>query len=130
MDKLFEEVMLSNAVDDESRFRRLIDEAITTDTVSNFPRYVNEPTKSRTRRLQRAQKEAAEAKEHLEQTQAKANKKKGDPSDTGSLAAIIQQRQQERGKTFLDDLEAKYAAPKKSKAKTDIERRPSKRTRR
>lgn len=106
MDALFEEIMLSNVLDDEERFKQIIDEEIREKRVEAFDAYVKDSKAKRTKRVKEAKKEAKEA-------EAEA-KKLGLKKDGGmdSLTALIQQRQKDRAGTFFDDLEAKYA-PKK-----------------
>ncbi|KAL9103587.1 MAG: hypothetical protein Q9163_001389 [Psora crenata] len=116
MNKIFEEVMLSNPVDDEERFRALIDDNIKTGKVDAYDNYQLETQVARKRRRQRAEKEAKEAEEHMRRLDDKGKGKKsagkGKENEIGNLAAMIQQRQQGRAaKNFLNDLEAKYAAP-------------------
>ena len=116
MNKLFAEVMMSNPIDDEDRFKTLIDDNIKAGTVEAYDNYLRETASSKKKRRQRAEREAKEAEEHLQdlKNEGKGRKspKKENEKGMGDLAALIQQRQQGRAKNFLDDLEAKYAAPK------------------
>ena len=116
MNKLFAEVMLSNPLHDEERFRSLIDNAINTGKVKPFDKYLQETANSKKKRRQRAEREAKEAEEHMQHLEKEGKGKKsagkGRENGVNDLAAMIQQRQQGRAKNFLDDLEAKYAAPK------------------
>jgi DnaJ family protein C protein 9 len=117
MAKIYEEVMLSDMIEDEDRFRTIIDQAIKDDEVEAFPKYTEESESARRKRIQRAQKqkdeEAVEAAELEQELKEKADKKKTKKtkgtSSTADLAALIQQRQQGRGEDFLANLEAKYA---------------------
>ena len=125
MDALFEEVMLSNPLEDEERFRKIIDEEIAAKRVEGYPAYVKESKAKRKRRVTEAQKEAQEAMEMAEElgvkdklfggdgtsggsSSSKKKGKKGEP-DMSGLTALIQQRQKDRQDTFFDQLEAKYA---------------------
>ena len=129
MDALFEEVMLSNPLDDEKRFREIIDEEIAAKRVEGYPAYVKESKAKRKKRVTEAKKEAQEAMDMAEElgvkeklfggdgtSGASPSKKKGKKAeeDLGGLAALIQQRQKSRQDTFFDSLEAKYA-PKSKK---------------
>ena len=122
MDALFEEVMLSNPLDDEERFRAMIDEEIKERRVEAYDEYVKESKAKRKKRVNEAKKEAKEAMEMAEElgvkdklfANGKAGGKRGKKGeeDISGLTALIQGRQKERAKDFLADLEAKYA-PKK-----------------
>ena len=139
MDALFEEVMLSNPIDDEARFREIIDEEITAKRVEGYPAYVKESKAKRKKRVTEARREAEEAMEMAEELgvkeklfgmdgtngRSKSEKKgaKGE-EDLGGLTALIQQRQKDRSDTFFADLEAKYA-PKTKKGATGKNKRNS-----
>ncbi|KAL1652343.1 hypothetical protein SLS58_000470 [Diplodia intermedia] len=119
MNKMYEVVMLSNPVEDEDRFRAILDAAIADGTVPAHKKYTEEPERSRRKRMKNVNKEAKEADDAAkEMAGTKKNKKKaqGD-GDLGDLAALIQQRQKKgRSESFLDQLEAKYA-PDSNKGK-------------
>ncbi|KAK6536176.1 hypothetical protein TWF281_000422 [Arthrobotrys megalospora] len=63
MDKLFENVMLSDPLADEDRFRKIIDAAIKAGEVEGYTAYVNETKKSKQARKKNAEKESKEAME-------------------------------------------------------------------
>ncbi|CAG8976074.1 hypothetical protein HYALB_00002352 [Hymenoscyphus albidus] len=123
---IYETVMLSNPLEDEERFREIIDKAIAEKDVEAYTAYTKETAKQKESRMKKARKEAEEAMEYAkelddeEQVSGKTNdsnskKKKGGQDD---LAALIQQRQAGRGAAFLESLEAKYVKEnKKSKGK-------------
>lgn len=124
MDKLYNEVMLSDVLEDDDRFRAIIDAAIASGEVEALSGYTGETEKKRKARTARAEKkkvkdakEAEEAQRELEESgpagkaSAKTSKKKG-AAGGGDLAALIQARQQSRTgaqESFFDRLEAKYA---------------------
>lgn len=129
MRKLYEEVMLSDMVEDEDRFREIIDAAIDADEVKAWPKYTQESESARRRRIAdaKAQRdgEAEEAEEAKDELDKKKQKKSGKSADAdggmGDLAALIQSRQKARAGGaggFLDHLEAKYA-PKGKKGGRD-----------
>ncbi|EWC44782.1 hypothetical protein DRE_06420 [Drechslerella stenobrocha 248] len=64
MDHLFERVMLSDPIADETRFRVIIDAAIEAGEVQAHPAYVNETKKARQKRRKNAEKESKEAEEY------------------------------------------------------------------
>ncbi|KAJ6787910.1 hypothetical protein PWT90_01893 [Aphanocladium album] len=135
MDALFEHVILSSVVDDEERFREIIDHAIEDEDVPAFRAYTREPKLKRAARLKRARSEAAEAEDYAKELgvhdqifgDKKGGKKKGKAGSEDALAALIQKRQQDRSESFFDHLEAKYGAPSKGKKgkKRAVEEEPS-----
>ncbi|KAL8920104.1 MAG: hypothetical protein Q9208_006457 [Pyrenodesmia sp. 3 TL-2023] len=61
MAKVYEEVMLSNPLEDEDRFREVIHEAIEKGEVQAYDSYVKESKKSKDARMRKARKEAEDA---------------------------------------------------------------------
>lgn len=129
MDKIYETVMLSSVLEDDDRFRRIIDEAIESGDVPAFDAYVKESKKSKQARIKAARDEGQEAEEYAKELgvhdklfgkkdgKAKGKGKKDNSED--ALAALIKRRQEDRGASFLDSLAEKYGAkPKKSKKRT------------
>ncbi|QYS95661.1 Chaperone protein dnaJ 6 [Trichoderma simmonsii] len=128
MDQVYERVMLSDVVEDDKRFRKIIDEAIETGDVPSFPVYKKENKRKRAARAKAAKAEEAEAEElakelgvHDKIFGGKTKGKKGKGSSEDDLAALIQKRQQDRAGDFFSHLEEKYgaksAAGKKGKGK-------------
>ncbi|TID15108.1 Urea active transporter [Venturia nashicola] len=125
MDAIFEEVMLSSPLDDEDRFRKMIDEEINEKRVEAYEAYIKETKTKRKKRVAEAKKEAKEAEQMAEELgvkdklygNGKAGAKKGKKGeeDISGLAAIIQQRQKERSGNFLADMEVKFAPKKRGK---------------
>lgn len=120
MDRLYQDVMLSEVLEDDERFRAIIDKAIEDGEVEGYPKYTEESEKSKKSRVATARKrmakdakEAEKASEELA-VNGKSSKKSKD-AGMGDLAALIQQRQKGRADNFFDNLEAKYA-PKSKKA--------------
>ena len=128
LNTVFSQVMLSNPLHDEDRFRGYIDHAIEDGEVEAYDAYTKETQKQRDQRQARAKRDGKEAEEYAKKLGkydsifgdgAGKSNKKGSKKDEGpDLAELIQQRQKGRANTFLDDLEARYAAPKKSFAKS------------
>lgn len=130
--KVFEEVMCSDVLEDEERFREIIDAAIEGGEVEDFEAYSQESEKKRKARIASAkkkrgkeEKEASAAKEELEEAASSAKvlgkKKSGKKgkADESDLAALIQARQGARAGgmgRFMEGLEAKYG--KKGKKRT------------
>ena len=126
LDKVFQNVMLSNPLEDEERFRGYIDEAIQKGEVEGCDAYVNESEKTREKRMANAKKEAKMAEKEAETLKRKAaakGKKDTKLANDTDLAAMIQQRAKGRAETFLEDLEAKYAGKKGGKSKANGKKR-------
>merc|ERR1711915_859908 len=109
---ILDSVLLST-VEDEDRFRTVIDQFIKDKEVKKFKAYTSEDQKAKKARKRAAEKEAKEAEK------AKAEMGLDDSED--SLKNMILARQQSRGQqaaSFLDNLAAKYGGQeKKSKKK-------------
>lgn len=144
MDAVYEGVMLSNVLEDDERFRGIIDKAIEEGEVEGYKAYTKETKKRRNERLRAAKAEASEAQEYAKELgvhdelfgedggggpakgkKAKEGKKKKDDSED-ALAALIKRNQQTRA-GFLDSLEEKYAPQGKTKKgrKRRVEEEPS-----
>ncbi|KAF5972809.1 DnaJ like subfamily C member 9 [Fusarium bulbicola] len=125
MDALYERVILSDVLEDDERFREIIDTAIKSKKVPSFPAYTKETKKKRDGRAKQARAEATEAEDYAKELgvhdklfggDKKGKKKKGKGNSEDDLAALIQKRQQDRSESFLDHLAEKYGA-KESKGK-------------
>ncbi|PYI25119.1 DnaJ-domain-containing protein, partial [Aspergillus indologenus CBS 114.80] len=125
LDKVYESVLLCNVLDDDERFRAIIDRALAEGRAQKHKSYVEEPAKKRERRLKRAQKEAKEAEAlaaEVEEKQSiktgrggkKSTKTKNDGDN--ELLKLIQQRQAARGEAFFDRLEQQYGQPGRKRA--------------
>ncbi|KAK8069043.1 DnaJ domain-containing protein [Apiospora phragmitis] len=144
MDQIYESVMLSNVLEDDARFRAIINEAIKSKDVPAFKAYTKETKKSKEARVKAAKGEANEAEEYAKElgihdklfgsgkgsgsgsgsTAKKGKKGKKDASED-ALAALIRKNQQsreERQDNFFAGLEAKWAGgSKKGKKRTHDE---------
>lgn len=113
--------MLSNPLEDEDRYRAIIDVAIENGDANAHKAYTDETPKQKESRMKQARKAGKEA-EALAKKLGVHEKifggGKGGKKESGedALAALIQKRQAGRG-SFFDHLEAKYAEPKKSRGK-------------
>lgn len=126
MDRIYEGIIFSNVVDDDDRFRGYIDHAIAHEQVEPYETYTHESVSTKQKRLKAAQKEARQAVKLQENLDSK-KRSKGKKADDGlgDLAALIQQRQQSRGESFLDNLDAKYGSgAKKSQGKRKAPEEP------
>ena len=124
-DGIYRNVMLSDPLDDEERFRGYIDQAIKDGEAEGYKWYVNETSEKRERRLYQVRKQkTAESKKAVKHAKklgvydklfGEEGDKPGRSSKTGAddLAAVIQQRAKDKATNFLDDLEAKYCSGKR-----------------
>lgn len=124
MDDIYEHIMLSNALDDDERFRAIIDQAIKEQEVPLFKAYTQETSTTRKKRAKMAGKEAKEAEAYAKELNLPASFFGGtdeNPKDArgmkkqkkeDSLKAMIQNRQNQRQQTFFSALEAKYLPTK------------------
>ncbi|KAK5010500.1 hypothetical protein LTR28_009540 [Elasticomyces elasticus] len=125
--RIYQTVMLSEAAEDEGRFRTWIDEAIELGKVEGYDKYVNEPEKFRRRRMDESRKKdgkdaIAYAKKigvHNKLFGGEAGERQSGNVDgaNGDLAALIQKRQANKQDDFLANLEAKYAPKPRGKKK-------------
>jgi len=137
MSKLYQEVMLSDMLEDEERFRKIIDKAIEDGEVESYASYTDESEKSRKGRMDR---ERTRREKHEKRNRNMAKNGEGGPKskmsrskgksgngDTSDLAAMIQQRHKGRAEDFFDRLEAKYSAPsgKSSSKRTVLDEPPN-----
>ena len=129
LDQVFRIVMLSNPLDDEERFRALIDKAIKTGEVEDYDAYSKETSIKKKCRHDFAAREGVEAKAYAKKlgvyddlfgSKKSKVKKNGELDDEAGLADLIQQRQKGRAANFLDDLEAKYGGGKQSKRQNGV----------
>jgi DnaJ family protein C protein 9 len=130
MSRIYQEIMLSDPVEDEPRFRAIIDAAITAKEVEAHKKYTQETQRSKNARVKAARTEELEARELAREMGVdenfvgggKGKKSNGTSTDGGvsdALQALILKRSKERAggqDDFLARLEAKYA-PKKTKTK-------------
>lgn len=122
MEAVYEEIMCSNVLEDDERFRKIIDDAISKKEATAWKTYKKETAAQKKKRVARARKEEVESREYAEELgvadklfstgKTKGTKKKKD--DQSDLAALIQQRQKIRGDAFFDNLAAKYGGAEKA----------------
>jgi DnaJ family protein C protein 9 len=111
--------MLSDILEDDDRFRKIIDEAIDKGEVENYPAYESENKDAIREKAKEAERKRREefvknygtSKEAAEKAKLKQKSKgkKDAEGDLGDLAALIQQRQRARMGNLFDKLEEKYA---------------------
>ena len=126
MDGVYEEIMCSNILKDDDRFRTIIDQAIDNGKVQAHSRYTKESKASKRKRKDNAKKEASEAMKLADKLGVtdklfgSSEGSKGESTDD-ALRALIMQRQKGRAENFFDDLEAKYGGSTKGKRKVHDE---------
>ncbi|PVI05157.1 DnaJ-domain-containing protein [Periconia macrospinosa] len=134
LDKIYQTVMLSDVLEDDDRFRKIIDEEIAKGTVESYKSYErdnNDAARKKAKDVARKQRDDFDRRQAAEQEKqgstisSKANGKPAKTKKSASaasssmddLAALIQQRQKARHGNFFDQLEAKYA-PKQSSGRS------------
>ncbi|KAI2636632.1 DnaJ domain-containing protein [Xylaria nigripes] len=134
MNAIYETLMLSDVLQDDERFRKIIDDAIANKDVPAFKAYTKESKKSKQARVKAAKAEAVEAEEYAKELgvhdklfgNKKGKKKQGSSED--DLAALIRRKHQGPD-NFLDRLAEKYNATppagKKGKKRRTDETEPS-----
>lgn len=119
--RIYKIVMLSDPVEDEERFKAILDESIAKGDIEAFSAYTEDTAEAKQARMKKARKESKEAMEYAkelgveEKLFGKGKKGKKENSED-ALAALIQSKQAKRS-SFLDNLEAKYAGENKPKAR-------------
>jgi DnaJ family protein C protein 9 len=130
---VYQLVMLSDILEDDERFRNIIDEEIAATNIKPFPAYTRETDATRQkakdaeikRREAYDDHEGNKEREETAKGKSKAKAKKGGAGDMADLAALIQSRQKARSGDFFGALEAKYAPkPRGSKRSTPMEEPP------
>ncbi|KAF7552813.1 hypothetical protein G7046_g7291 [Stylonectria norvegica] len=123
MDQVYENVMLSNVLEDDERFRKIIYAAIEAREVPNFQAYTRESATRRNARVKKARAEAAEAVEYAKELgvhdklfEDEKKTKKGKGSSEDGLAALIRKRQQDM-QSIPDMIAEKYGAKEKKTKK-------------
>lgn len=134
LDKMYEVIMLSDILEDDDRFRAIVDAAIENEEVDSYAAWEREDDETREaakeaerkrretwERRHGSTKEAAEKAKAKQKGNGKAKKKTGGYEDLGGLAAALQKRQQDRtakSNDFFANLEAKYAPKSKGKKRS------------
>lgn len=111
--------MLSDPLEDEDRFRILIGEAIKGGEVERYETFMKGYVKGKEARQKAARAEGEEAEAYAKELGIhdklfpKDKKSKKGSGEDALMALILKGQQEKRG--FLEALEAKYAAPSKSR---------------
>lgn len=130
LDAIYESVMLSDILEDDDRFRQILDEEIAKGTIESYVAYERENNDAARQKKKDAERKRRDDFDKNAAKKAAAGKssdkpkaKKSEPSGMADLAAMIQQRQRARHGNFFDQLEAKYA-PKKGKRASPMDEPP------
>jgi len=111
MSRIYETVLLSDPIEDEDRFRIIIEEAIANGDVPDYAEFAMLPERQKEKRIAKARKERANFE--------KTHKKYGQGN---SLQALMLQRHKDRSGALLEQMEAKYggtSSGKKRKAPSE-----------
>ncbi|KAF2468640.1 DnaJ-domain-containing protein [Lindgomyces ingoldianus] len=117
LDKIYNSVMCSDVVEDDDRFRQILDEEIAKGTIESFPTYERQNNDQAREKVKAAERKRVEEFKKRNEGNVKGLKKEGKKGDMNDLAALIKQRQQSRAGGFFDHLEAKYTAKEDRKGK-------------
>lgn len=132
LDMVFTRVMLSNPLEDEDRFRGIINDAIAAGEVDAHKAFTHESEDKRRRRHRRACGEGREAEEYAKELgvwdelfgSAKNKKNPTAKAADAGLMELIQKRKRGASSQFLDNLEAKYGAAQRKGKKQKFEEPP------
>jgi len=121
MDKIMDSIMFSR-LEDEERYRKIINEHISSGELKSYKTFTNESDKKKQARIARFKEEEEEAIEHKKFTLEKSSKKSSSKNkfEDFDLIAALDKRHAERriqGEAFLADLERRYCSPKKKTKK-------------
>lgn len=132
LDKIFNSVMLSNPLEDEDRFRKILNDAIAAGEVEAYRAFTHEKEDKRRRRHKRACGEGREAEEYAKKLgvwddlfgNAKTKSKSKSKEPDAALMDMIQNRKKGASTQFLDNLEAKYGGQQQKDKKRKFEEPP------
>lgn len=132
LDKIFSRVMLSNPLEDEDRFRNIINRAIAAMEVEAHTAFTHEKEEKKRRRHKRACGEGREADEYAKKLgvwddlfgNAKNKTKPGAKNPDAALMEMIQKRKKGASSHFLENLEAKYGSQQQKGKKRKFEEPP------
>ena len=113
--RVYGHVMLSDILEDDDRFRDIINKAIEEDEVESFPAYEKETDESREKAKEQERKRRAKFDEKVAAKESAKGKSKGKTGKAAAsdsladLAALIQNRQRARAGNLFAGLEERYA---------------------
>lgn len=111
MNKILTDMFSESILDDEERFREIIQTAINDKEVDAFDMFVNESKEKKNKRKQKYEKEAKEAE--------KMKNKLGLPDDLTKAIALNQENRMKKTEQLLKNMEEKYSKPAKRKKDAD-----------
>jgi len=132
LDMVFTQVMLSNPLEDEDRFRSIINDAIAAGEIDAHKAFTHESEDKKRRRHRRACGEGREAEEYAKKLgvwddlfgSAKDKTKSNAKDADAGLMELIQKRKRGSSSQFLNTLEAKYGAGQRKGKKQKFEEPP------
>ncbi|XP_028397890.1 dnaJ homolog subfamily C member 9-like [Dendronephthya gigantea] len=111
MEGICEHVMCSTE-DDETRFKKILQNAIDNEELPKFDNFTKEDKKKKKARKEKAKKEAAEAEK------ARMEIGMGSSGDLAAMIAVKQKKRETEMNDFLAGLEEKYSSKNSKKRKT------------
>ena len=108
MELILQEMFSEDLLEDESRFRDMLNEAIKQKKLDKFDAFVNESAKKASKRKAKLEKEAKEAEVMRKELGI-------DESQDSLRNAILNKKKESASDNFLDQLASKYAAKPKGK---------------
>lgn len=133
LEAIYQTVMLSDVLEDDDRFRQILNEEIAKGTIQSCPAYErdnNDEVREKVKNAERKRREDFDKRQQQKEAKegrsgSKTKGKKSDPGSMADLAAMIQQRQKARSGNFFDHLEARYAPKSRgSKRATPMDEPP------
>ncbi|CAF0850434.1 unnamed protein product [Brachionus calyciflorus] len=106
MDLILQEMFSSDSLEDEPRFKEIINEAIKKGDAEEYEKFINDNKKKATKRKAKFEKEAEEAE--------KVRKEMGIDESQDSLRKAILARREKESNNFLDHLADKYSKKAKN----------------
>ncbi|KAF2193453.1 DnaJ-domain-containing protein [Zopfia rhizophila CBS 207.26] len=104
---IYEIVLVSDILEDDDRFRKILDEEIAAGNIKAYPAYMRENDQTREKAKAKERKRRADFDRKRAKKSDSKNQGNKSGGGMGDLAALIQQRQKARADNFFDDLTAK-----------------------
>lgn len=101
MNKIMEEMISDDAIEDEERFKNMLNEALEKEEVKSYDSYINEDKKKASKRKAKFEKEAEEAEKWRKE-------RKLDDGEESLKLALLQNAERRKNNDFLTMLAEKY----------------------
>jgi DnaJ family protein C protein 9 len=125
LESIYNAVMLSDILEDDERFRSILDEEIERGNIQSLPAYEranNDAARDKAKAAERKRRDDFDKRhgtDAVEKTKAKQGRKKKEPSSMGDLAAMILSRQKNR-ENVMENIAAKYSSKPGSKKRGSV----------